>query len=162
MVLNIDEKDLKEANKLELKFAQEIGVKSSQVVAISAKIESELSDLSDTDQKAYLEDLGVKESGLERLTKKAFKTLGLITFLTAGEKEVRAWTLPSGWPAVRASSVIHTDFEKNFIKADVVDYEDFIKFGWSRAREEGKVRSEGKDYIVKDGDVIEFKVDLSN
>ncbi|MBI3443227.1 redox-regulated ATPase YchF [Candidatus Woesebacteria bacterium] len=161
VVLNVDEKDLKEANKRELKFAAEIGVNSSQVVAISAQIESELSNLDEGDQKAYLEDLGIKESGLERLIKKAFKTLGLITFLTAGEKEVRAWTIRLGSTSLMASGTIHTDFVKNFIKADVVDYEDFVGFGgWKLCRDKGKVRSEGKDYIVNDGDVIEFKVSI--
>ena len=156
--LNINEEDLREANKIELRYATDFGLHSSQVIAISAKIEAELSSLSETDQKNYLEDLGVKESGLERLIKKAFETLGLITFLTAGEKEVRAWTLRRGETALRASGVIHTDFMQKYIKADVCEYEDFIKFGWKKSREEGKVRSEGKEYIVKDGDVIEFRV----
>jgi hypothetical protein len=162
VVLNVDEGDLREGNKLELKFASDFGVHTSQVVAISAKIESELSSLSETDQKSYLEDLGAKESGLERLIKKAFETLGLITFLTAGEKEVRAWTINDGISAQEASGEIHTDFIKKFIKADVCGYEDFINplagGGWKKAREEGKVRSEGRDYIVKDGEVIEFKI----
>jgi hypothetical protein len=158
VVLNIDEKDLPEANKIELKFATDLGLHFSQVIAISAKIESELSVLTDADQKNYLDDLGVSESGLERLIKKAFETLGLITFLTAGEKEVRAWTITRGITALDASGVIHTDFMKKFIKADVCDYEEFIRYGWRQAREEGKVRSEGRDYIVKDGDVIEFKI----
>ena len=187
IVLNVDEKDLKDANKLELKFAGEVGLHSSQVVAISAKIESELSNLAESDQKAYMDDLGVRESGLERLIKKAFETLGLITFLTAGEKparqspdgssrmaggEVRAWTIKKGSNAQQASGVIHTDFMQKFIKADVCEYKEFIgksvlpadakasafAGGWKKAREEGKVRSEGKDYIIEDGDVIEFKI----
>lgn len=156
--LNVDEGDLRDANKLELKFSQGLNLHASQVIAISAKIESELATLDEGDQENYLEDLGIKESGLERLIKKAFETLGLITFLTAGEKEVRAWTIKEGSTALIASGVIHTDFMHKFIKADVCDYSDFIQFGWKKAREEGKVRSEGKDYIVKDGDVIEFKI----
>ncbi len=158
VVLNSNEEDLREANKKELAFAKEIELHSSQVIVISAKIESELSALADTDQKNYLEDLGVKESGLERLITKAFATLGLITFLTAGEKEVRAWTIKNGMTAIEASGVIHTDFMQKFIKADIVDYADFIHLGWKRAREEGKVKSEGKEYIMKDGDVVEFKI----
>lgn len=158
VVLNVDEGDLKEGNKLELKFAEEVKLNASQVVAISAKIESELSTLDEGDQKNFLDDLGVTESGLERLIQKAFETLGLITFLTAGEKEVRAWTINEGIDAQNAAGVIHTDFIKKFIKADVCDYQDFIEYGWKKAREEGKVRSEGKEYIVKDGDVIEFKI----
>lgn len=159
VVLNVNEGDLKEANKIEMAFAKEVNLHGSQVIAISARVESELSALDEADQKKYLEDLGVKESGLERLIKKAFETLGLITFLTAGVKEVRAWTFPSGWPAVKASSVIHTDFEEKFIKADVVDFDKFIEApGWKEAREKGYVRSEGRDYIMKDGEVVEFKI----
>ncbi len=156
--LNIDESDLPEANKIEIKFAEETGLHTSQVIAISAKIESELSSLSEPDQIKYLEDLGVKESGLERLIKKAFETLGLITFLTAGEKEVRAWTIKKGETALQASGVIHTDFMQKFIKADICNFDDFLEFGWKKAREEGKVRSEGKEYVVKDGEVIEFRI----
>src|SRR5581483_5554663 len=153
IVLNIDEKDLIDANKIEVEYAQKLGVNVNQVIAISAKIESELSDLNESDQKKYLEDLGVKENGIERLVKKAFETLGLITFLTAGEKEVKAWTIRRGTDAQNAAGVIHTDFIKKFIKADVCKYEDFIKMGgWKNAREKGKVRSEGRDYIVEDRD----------
>jgi len=103
--------------------------------------------------------LKVSESGLERLIKKAFSTLGLITFLTAGEKEVRAWTINKGINAQKASGVIHTDFEKKFIKADVCAFDDFISSGgWKKARELGTVRYEGKEYIVEESDVIEFKI----
>ncbi len=158
ITLNVDENDLKEAEALEKKYAEDFGVSEFQVIAICAKTESELAALSEDEQKAYLHDLGVEKSGLERLIQYAFKTLGLITFLTAGEKEVRAWTIRLGTTSLMASGVIHTDFMKNFIKADVVDYEDFIKYGWKKAREEGKVRSEGRDYTMKDGDVVEFKV----
>ncbi len=158
IVLNVDEKDLQNASEFEERYAKEFGVEKDQVVAICAKTESELAALSEEEQKQYLKDLGVEKSGLERLIKKAFVTLGLITFLTAGEKEVRAWTIKKGIDAQNAAGEIHTDFIKNFIKADVVDYKDFIQYGWKKAREEGKVRSEGRDYIVKDGDVIEFKI----
>jgi ribosome-binding ATPase YchF (GTP1/OBG family) len=106
-----------------------------------------------------MQDLGIKKSGLERLIQKAFATLGLITFLTAGEKEVRAWTIKKGINAQEAAGVIHTDFIKNFIMADVVDFEEFIMAGgWKACRELGKVRSEGRDYIMRDGDVVEFKI----
>lgn len=157
VVLNVDEKDLVYAESLEANFAKETNLNSDQVIAISAKVESELSELSEEDSAAYLKELGVEKSGLARLIKKAFKTLGLITFLTAGEKEVRAWTLRRGEIALRASGVIHSDFEKNFIKADVVNFEDFVG-GWKAAHERGLVRSEGKEYPIKDGDVIEFKI----
>jgi hypothetical protein len=159
VILNIDEKDLIKAEELEGEYATKLGVLKDQVVAVSAKVESELSELSEDDQKSYLSDLGVKNSGLERLIQKAFKTLGLITFLTAGEKEVRAWTIKDGITAQEASGVIHTDFMNKFIKADIVNFNDFIENnGWKNVRELGKVRSEGRDYIVKDGDVVEFKI----
>jgi ribosome-binding ATPase YchF (GTP1/OBG family) len=159
IVLNVDESELIRSEELETKYAGELGVDKDQIIIISAKTESELSELSEDDQKAYLKDLGVEKSGLERLIQKAFATLGLITFLTAGEKEVRAWTIKSGMNAQEAAGVIHTDFIKKFIKADVVDFNDFISVGgWKACRELGKVRSEGRDYIMKDGDVVEFKI----
>jgi len=129
------------------------------IVVICAKIEAELAELTDEEQKQYLEGLGLKESGLERLIKKAYQTLGLISFLTAGEKEVRAWTITRDIKAVGAAGVIHTDFEKKFIKAEVISYEDFVKNnGWKGAREKGKARMEGRDYVMQDGDVVEFKI----
>lgn len=159
VVLNVDEGDLKNTTQIEEKFAKELGVDPDQIVIVSAKTESELSELSDEDQKTYLAELGVEKSGLERLIQKAFKTLGLITFLTAGEKEVRAWTIKNGISAQEAAGVIHTDFIKKFIKADVVSFNDFISSpGWKASRELGKVRSEGRDYVMKDGDVVEFKI----
>jgi len=159
VVLNVDEKDVANSKQYEERYAQELGLNIEQVVAISAKVEAELSDLPESDQKEYMQGLGVTESGLEKLIQKAFKTLGLITFLTAGEKEVRAWTINEGISAQEAAGVIHTDFIKKFIKADVVDFEEFVKAnGWKPARDLGKVRSEGRDYVVKDGDVIEFKI----
>jgi hypothetical protein len=159
IVLNVDESALKDADFLESKYADEFKVEKNQIVAICAKTESELSGLSEEDQKVYMQDLGIKKSGLERLIQKAFATLGLITFLTAGEKEVRAWTIPAGINAQEAAGVIHTDFIKNFIKADIVNFDDFIgSGGWKICRELGKVRSEGRDYIMKDGEVVEFKI----
>jgi len=135
-------------------FAQD-----DNMIVVCAKIESDLAELSEQEQKEYLEGLGIKESGLERLIQKAYKTLGLISFLTAGEKEVRAWTIRVGSTALRASGEIHTDFMKKFIKAEVVSYGDFVSLnGWKKARELGKARLEGRDYIVNDGDVIEFKI----
>lgn len=159
IALNVDEDELVHSNEVEEKYAKEFEVKSDQVIAISARTEEQLAGFSDEETKEYLADLGIEKTGLERLIKKAFATLGLMTFLTAGEKEVRAWTLPAGSTAVSASGVIHTDFMKHFIKADVVGFEDFVEFGgWKNCQEKGKVRQEGRDYIVKDGDVIEFKI----
>lgn len=128
-------------------------------VAINAKLEAELASLSEDEQKEYLNSLGLKESGLERIIKKGYEILDLISFLTAGEKEARAWTIKRGTTAQDASGTIHTDFIKNFIKAEVISYDDFIHSnGWKNAREFGKTRFEGREYIVKDGDVIEFKI----
>lgn len=159
VVLNVDEKDLAQSEAMAQKYARELGVNEEQVVAISAKTEAELADLSEEDQKKYLEGLGVGNSGLARLIQKAFHTLGLITFLTAGEKEVRAWTIKNSTRAVEAAGEIHTDFSKKFIKADVIPWEEFVKAGgWKKAREAGKVRSEGRDYVMQDGDVVEFKI----
>ncbi len=159
VVLNVDEEDLKNTSTLEHKYTSEFGIEKDQVVVISAKVEAELAELAMDEQKEYLQALGIGQSGLERLAQKAFKTLGLITFLTAGVKEVRAWTLSAGTPAVKASGVIHTDFISKFIKAEVVKFSDFIEVGgWKKARELGKSRLEGRDYIVQDGDVIEFKI----
>jgi len=128
-------------------------------VVISAKIEAELASLTEEEQKEYLKDLGLTSSGLERLIQKAYTELGLISFLTAGVKEVRAWTIKKGSTTLIAAGEIHTDFMKKFIKAEVVHYQDFIEFeGWKGAREHGKEKLEGRDYIVQDGDVIEFKI----
>ena len=122
-------------------------------------MEAELASLTQEEQKAYLKELGLSASGLDRLIQKAYEMLGLISFLTCGVKEVRAWTIERGTLAPQGAGVIHTDFEKKFIKADVISYEAFVAIGgWKKAREVGKVRSEGKVYVVQDGDVIEFKV----
>lgn len=128
-------------------------------VPINAKLEAELASLSEDEQKEYLSSLGLKESGLERIIKKGYEILDLISFLTAGEKEARAWTIKRGTTAQDASGTIHTDFIKNFIKAEVISYDEFVQSnGWKNARELGKTRFEGREYIVKDGDVIEFKI----
>lgn len=159
VVLNVDEKELVNAHNIEIDFADKLSLSPNQVVVICAKTEAELAELSIDDQKIYMEDLGIKKSGLERLIQKAFASLGLITFLTAGEKEVRAWTINNGITAQDAAGVIHTDFIKKFIKADICGFSDFVEFGgWSACRQAGKVRSEGRDYIMKDGDVTEFKI----
>jgi len=133
--------------------------KNKPAVYISAKIESDLAALSTEDQKAFLADLNINESGLDKITNLCFKKLGLISFLTAGTKEVRAWEIKQGTTAAKAAGTIHTDFEKNFIKAEVISFSDFVDFkGKSGAKEKGKLRIEGKDYVVCDGDVIEFKI----
>jgi hypothetical protein len=115
--------------------------------------------LGEADQRAYLEDLGVKQSGLERLIAKGYELLGLQSFLTAGEKEVRAWTIKAGTTAPQAAGTIHTDFEKHFIKAKVASYADFVELGgWSGLKTAGKVRQEGRDYVMQPDDVVEFMI----
>jgi ribosome-binding ATPase len=161
VVLNVseDQYNPQSIDEMTQEYARGLAIDSSKIVVISSKIESELASLSDDEQKEYLSDLGLEKSGLERLTQKAYETLGLISFLTAGEKEVRAWTIRRGFTALMASGEIHTDFMKKFIKAEVVSFDDFVaNYGWKGAREKGKARLEGKEYIVQDGDVVEFKI----
>ncbi|QDQ26442.1 redox-regulated ATPase YchF [Chitinimonas arctica] len=127
------------------------------VVALCAKIEMELSDLDDEDKLAFLEDLGLEEPGLNRLIRAGYKLLGLQTYFTAGVKEVRAWTIHVGDTAPQAAGVIHTDFERGFIRAQTISYDDFIGYkGEQGAKEAGKMRAEGKEYVVRDGDVLNF------
>ena len=131
----------------------------NDMLLISAKIEAELSELSQEEQAQYLKDLGLEKSGLERLIQKAYEMLGLMSFLTMGVIEVRAWTIPKGTKAPQAAGVIHTDFEKKFIKAEVVSFDDLIVIGSKKkAQELGKLRLEGKEYEIADGDVVEFKI----
>lgn len=161
IVLNVSEEELTQNKEEQLieKYAGLLDLEKNRFVVISAKIESELAALSDEEAKEYLRDLGLEKSGLERLIQKAYEELGLISFLTAGEKEVKAWTIPNGIDAQNAAGAIHTDFIKKFIKAEVVSYDDYLTAGGrKKARELGKARLEGKDYIVKDGDMIEFKI----
>lgn len=162
IVLNVSEQDYSSGKFDEIysRYTNISAVEKGDAVIVCAKIESELSELSEVDeQKEYLNGLGLKESGLERLIMKAYDTLGLISFLTAGEKEVRAWTIEKGTKAVDAAGVIHTDFTKNFIKAEVISFDDFVKYGgWKKARSLGKTGFKGRDYIMQDGDVVEFKI----
>jgi GTP-binding protein YchF len=133
----------------------------SEVVVISAKIEAELSELDDEEKLMFLEDLGVKDSGLNKLIKRSYKLLGLQTYFTAGVQEVRAWTFKKGMKAPACAGIIHTDFEKGFIRAETVKYDDLVKFGGEAgAKENGKVRLEGKEYIVQDGDVMHFRFNV--
>ena len=128
-------------------------------LVICAKLEEELADLTEDERLEYLNELGINETGLERLIKKAYQLLGLASFLTAGKKEIRAWTLRRGSTALRASGVIHTDFMKKFIRAEVVAYEKLIEAGsHTEAKLKGWIRTEGKEYIMKDGDVVEFLI----
>jgi GTP-binding protein YchF len=137
---------------------QELGKKeNAPVVAICAKIESEIADLEDEDKSLFLEEMGLEEPGLDRVIRAAYKLLGLETYFTAGVKEVRAWTIHRGSTAPQAAGVIHTDFERGFIRAEVISYDDYVKYkGEQPSKEAGKMRLEGKAYIVQDGDVMHF------
>lgn len=158
-VINVDEELVGEQENQTRKYAELLDVDPKQIVIISAKIESEVATLADEDAALFLEELGLEKSGLERLIQTAYDRLGLQTFLTAGELEVRAWTIKKGTLAPQAAGVIHTDFEKKFIKAKVVSYDDFMKFdGWKGTKEKGKQRMEGKDYVMKEDDVVEFMI----
>ena len=131
------------------------------VVPISAAIESQIADMPDEDKKVFLDDLGMKEPGLNRVIRAAYRLLGLQTYFTAGPKEVRAWTVPAGATAPQAAGVIHTDFERGFIRAEIASYDDFVAHGGELgAKEAGKLRLEGKDYAVRDGDVIHFRFNV--
>ena len=133
----------------------------SEYMVICAKTEEELSSLSEEDRQMFLTELGETESGLDRLIKTSYRLLGLISYLTAGEKEVRAWTIENGTKAPQAAGKIHSDFEKGFIRAEIVDYEILKELGsFNAAKEKGKVRSEGKDYVIKDGDVVLFRFNV--
>ena len=134
---------------------------ATEAVVISAQIESELVDLSETEAAEYLRDLGVQESGVGALIRAVYHLLGLRTYLTTGEKETRAWTIHQGDKAPAAAGVIHSDFERGFIAAETVHFDDLVSLGsFAKAREAGKLRIEGKDYIVKDGDVVEFRFNV--
>jgi len=144
--------------KLVKDFAKKDG---SETLVISAKCEEEISELPVNEQKDFLDALGLKESGLNRLVKASYTLLGLMSFLTAGEPETRAWTIKIGTKAPQAAGKIHSDFERGFIRAEVVDYETLLECGsLANAREKGKVRSEGKDYVMKDGDVVLFRFNV--
>jgi len=158
---NTDEDGLLEDNDY-VKAVQEHAKKSGfEVITLCAKIEEELVELDEDEAKEFLTDLGVEESGLEKIIHTAFAKLNLISYFTAGVMEVRAWTITNGWTAPKAASVIHNDFEKGFIRAEVIAYDDFIEFkGENGSKDAGKMRLEGKEYIVTDGDVMHFRFNV--
>ncbi len=155
---NVSENELATGNDY-VKRVQEYAKKhNADVVMICAQIEAELVSLGKEEAENYLKELGVENSGIEKMIKSAYDILNLETYITAGEKEVRAWTITKGTKAPQAAGVIHTDFEKGFIKAEVVSYKDFVEAGsWAGAREKGTARLEGKDYVVQDGDIMLFR-----
>ena len=155
---NVSENDIATSNDYVRKVQDYAKDRNAQVVIISAQIESELAELEKDEAKAYLADLGVENSGVERMISAVYDLLGLRTFFTAGEKETRAWTIPAGAKAPQAAGVIHTDMEKGFIRAEVTGYNDFVSAGsYTAAREKGLTRLEGKDYVVEDGDLLHIR-----
>lgn len=162
-VANVGENEVSnyDANPHVEKVKEFATAEGAEVIVISAKVESEIAELEGEDRQLFLEELGLKESGLDRLIKAAYKLLGLITYFTAGVQEVRAWTIRKGTKAPQAAGVIHSDFEKGFIRAEVVGYEDLIQAGsMAKAREMGLLRLEGKEYVVADGDVMHFRFNV--
>lgn len=162
-VANVSEEDL--LNDGENEFVKQIkeyaAAENSEVIVVCAKIEAEIAELEGEERALFLEELGIKESGLDQLIRAAYHLLGLRTFFTAGVQEVRAWTIREGTKAPQAAGVIHSDFERGFIRAETVSYEDLVEAGsMAAAREKGKVRLEGKDYVVQDGDIMHFRFNV--
>ncbi|BDU50798.1 redox-regulated ATPase YchF [Haliovirga abyssi] len=154
---NVSEEEINSGNKYVDKVKEYADTQNAEVVIVSAKVEAELSELDDEDKEMFLEEIGIEEPGLNRLIRAGYKLLNLQTYFTAGVKEVRAWTIKIGATAPKAASEIHTDFEKGFIRAKVVSFDDFIKYnGWKGSQEAGGLRIEGKEYVVQDGDLMEF------
>ena len=155
---NVSEFDLKDGNEYTKRVAEYAQSHGAETVVICARIEEELVELGEEGAKEYLDELGVENSGIDKMIKSVYKLLNLITFITAGEKEVHAWTCSSETKAPQAAGVIHTDFEKGFIRAEVTSYKDFVECGsYNACKEKGVTRLEGKEYIVQDGDIVHFR-----
>jgi ribosome-binding ATPase len=160
-VCNVAESDAAEGNALSAQVFAKAQAEGAEAVVVSAAIESELVAMEPAERAEYLAELGLTESGLSRVIRAGYKLLGLKTFFTAGPKEARAWTFPAGAKAPQAAGEIHSDFEKGFIRAETIAYEDYVTLGGeSPAREAGKLRQEGKDYVVQDGDVLHFRFNV--
>ncbi len=158
---NVNEDELEEDNELVKRVKDHAAQTDSEVIKLCAKIEEEMVTFDEDEKKEMLESLGVEESGLEQIIRLGFAKLGLISYFTAGVKEVRAWTITEGTKAPQAAAVIHNDFEKGFIRAEVISYEDFVACGGDQgAKDAGKMRLEGKDYVVHDGDVMHFRFNV--
>lgn len=161
-VANVDEPSMHTGNKYSEALKAAVAGEGAQVIVMTNHIEAQIAEMDNKeDQQMFMEEYGMKEPALNRLIQSAYKLLNLATYFTAGVQEVRAWTIGIGWKAPQAASVIHTDFEKGFIKAEVIAYDDFVKYGSEAAcREVGKLRIEGKEYIVKDGDIMHFRFNV--
>lgn len=161
-VCNVDEKSAVSGNKHVDAIRESVKNEDAEILVVAAKIESEIAEFETYEEREmFLSEIGLEESGVSRLIKSAYKLLNLQTYFTAGVQEVRAWTFEKGWKAPQCAGVIHTDFEKGFIRAEVIKYEDFIQYGSESAvKEAGKISVEGKEYIVKDGDVMHFRFNV--
>jgi hypothetical protein len=160
-VCNVDDASVVNGNHHTAAFIDSVKDENAQVMFVSAEIESDMIDMEAEDRDMFLEDMGLTESGADRIIKAAYTLLNYATYFTAGEKEVRAWTITKGFTAPQAAGVIHTDFEKGFIRAEVIAYDDFMNLGSeAKCREAGKLRVEGKEYIVKDGDMMHFRFNV--
>lgn len=160
-VANIGEDEIGQETENFLKLKAVAQSEGAEIIAISAKIEQEISVLDEEEKQMFMQELGIKESGLDKLIKASYNLLGLMSYLTAGEKEVKAWTIKKGTKAPQAAGKIHTDFEKGFIRAEIVSYDDLMACGgYTAAKEKGKVRVEGKEYVFQDGDVALFRFNV--
>ena len=161
-IANVGEDEIGDEDNDKVKAIREYAEKEdSEVIVISAKIEEEIATLDDEDKEMFLEDLGIEEPGLDRLIRTTYDLLGLSTYFTAGVQEVRAWTFRQGMTAPQCAGIIHTDFERGFIRAEVTSYVDYVEYGGENgAKEAGKQRLEGKDYIMKDGDIVHFRFNV--
>jgi GTP-binding protein YchF len=161
-VANVDEASMHTGNKFSAALQQAIQAEKAELIIMNNSIEAQIAEMEDpADKQLFMEEFGMKEPALDRLIRGAYKLLNLYTYFTAGVQEVRAWTIQQGWKAPQAAGVIHSDFEKGFIKAEVIAYDDFTHYGSEVAcREAGKLRIEGKEYIVKDGDVMHFRFNV--
>ena len=160
-VCNVDEGDAANGNKLSAKVFEKAAAEGAVAVVVSAAIEAEIATLDPEDRVSFLADLGLEETGLTRVIRAGYQLLGLITFFTAGPKEARAWTVPKGAKAPQAAGAIHSDFERGFIRAETIAYDDFVACGGEAgAKDAGKMRAEGKEYVVQDGDVLLFRFNV--
>jgi GTP-binding protein YchF len=161
-VCNVDEKSIVTGNKYVDAVREAVKNENAEILVVAAKIESEIAEFDSYEERQmFLNEIGLEESGMNRLIKSAYKLLNLQTFLTAGPQEVRAWTFHKGWKAPQCAGVIHSDFEKGFIRAEVIKYEDYITYGSEAAvKEAGKMYVEGKDYVVQDGDIMHFRFNV--
>lgn len=161
-VCNVDENSVKEGNALTQKFMDAVKNENAETILVCAGIEAEIAQLDTMEERLeFLAEMGLKEPGVNKLIRAAYKLLNLITYFTAGEKEVRAWTIVNGWKAPAAAGVIHSDFERGFIRAEVIKYDDYVRLGSEHAvKEAGKMGVEGKEYVVADGDVMHFRFNV--